>query len=149
MGVGLLTIPAPAATVLYVEDDADDVFFFRRALLAQNVECNLQRVSNVAAAKSYLAGNVPYNDRARFPLPALLVTDLTMAGPGESSIDLVSWIRSNPEMAHLAVVCATGNDQPRMLEDFARLGITCHRKTSHMAEIADAVKLALSSARTD
>ena len=136
-------MPTPVPTVLCVEDDPDDVFFLRRALQAQNVECHLQAISNVPAAKSYLSGKIPYNDRGRFPVPSLIVTDMTIPEVGESSVDLVSWIRSTPEIARLPIICATGNDQPRMIEEFAKLNIVCHQKTSRMTEIADAIKAAL------
>ena len=75
----------PPQTVLYVEDDPEDVFLFRRALLAHKVECALQTVSSVITAKSYLGVQVSYGGRDRFPLPAVIVTDLA-----ESSMDPVS-----------------------------------------------------------
>ena len=136
-------MPMSAPTVLYIEDDTDDVFFFRRALRALNVDCNLRTLSNVASAKSYLAGKPPYNDRDRFPMPKLLLTDMTIPGIGESSMDLDSWVRSTPEIANLPILCATGNDQPRIIAHFASLGITCYHKTSEMTDIASAVKTAL------
>jgi CheY-like chemotaxis protein len=136
-------MPVPASTVLYVEDDPDDVFFLRRALQAQNLQYNLQSVSTVQAAKSYLTGQVPYEDRARYPMPDLIITDMTIPDAGESSVDLASWLRSTPEIARLPVICATGNDQPSMIQQFADLGIACVQKTSRMTEIADAIKAAL------
>jgi CheY-like chemotaxis protein len=136
-------MPTSPATVLYVDDDADDVFFLRRALQVQNVACQLQAVSSVTAAKSYLSGKAPYNDRVRFPMPALIVTDMTIPGVEGSSKDLISWIRSTSEIAKLPILCATGNDQPSIRDDFARLGVTCHQKSTHMIGIAEAIKSAL------
>ena len=136
-------LPMSVPTILYVEEDPDDVSSFRRALRALNVDCNLRTLSNIASAKSYLAGKPPYNDRDRFPMPKLLITDMTIAATGEACMDLISWIRSTPEIATLPVLCATGNDQSSMPEDFARSGITCHQKTSEMTDIASAVKTAL------
>jgi CheY-like chemotaxis protein len=133
----------PVKTVLYLEDDPDDVFFFRRALQHAGVQCQVQAVSTLAEAKSYLSGDEPYNDRDRFPVPALLVTDLTICGPQESSIQLVKWVRSVPKLASVPVICTSGNDQPDTIRDFAMLGVTCHLKTSDMSEIAGAVKNAL------
>ena len=136
-------MPAPAATVLYVEDDQDDVFFLRRALRLENINCTLQTVSNGLAAKSYLTGKDPYEDRERFPIPSLIVTDLTMPGVGDSSLPLISWIRSVPELALIPIICATGNDHPRTLEQFSRAGVACYQKTSQMTGIATAISRSL------
>ena len=138
-----LHVASLAKTVLYVEDDSDDDLFFRRAMHAQDVDCQIITVPDVPTAKSYLSGKAQYNDRERFPLPSLLLTDCTIHGIYESSIDLVLWIRSHPEFAPLPILCATGNDNPALLEAFAKVGVTCHAKSSQMMEIAFAVKEAL------
>ena len=131
------------ATVLYVEDDPDDVFFLRRAMRSQNIDCTLQTVSNARAAKSYLTGKAPYDNREQFPIPSLIVTDLTVAGEYGSSLELISWIRSFPELAAIPMLCATGNDHSRTLEEFSRAGVVCHQKNSQMTEIAAAIKAGL------
>ena len=138
-------MPPQVATVLYVEDDPDDVFFLRRAFRAENVNCHLHTVSDVAAAKSYLGGKVPYDDRSRFPMPALVITDLTMPAIGESSLDLVSWIRSATDFRQMPVICANGADHPQTLARLAKLNVACHAKTSGMIEVAHAVKIALAA----
>ena len=58
-----------AKTILYIEDKPDDSFLFRRVLQRDQVPCEVQIVSNVLAAKSYLTGKTAYNDRTRFPVP--------------------------------------------------------------------------------
>ena len=129
--------------VLYVEDDPDDIFFFQRALAQDGVNCQVQTVSSIPAAKSYLSGLPPYNDRSRFPLPTLIVTDMTIPGPEGSSLDLVEWVRGIPDLAELPIICASGNDYPGMVEEFAKRHIACHSKTGDMRAIADVVKAAL------
>jgi CheY-like chemotaxis protein len=76
-------------------------------------------------------------------MPWLVLTDITAPGPGGSSLELITWIRAAPEVAHLPIICATGNEHPQTLQAFAKVGVTCHPKTSHMTEIAQAVKEAL------
>jgi hypothetical protein len=47
-------------TILYVEDDPDGAVLLSRALQREQLPCNLQIVSNVLGARSYLAGTNPY-----------------------------------------------------------------------------------------
>jgi CheY-like chemotaxis protein len=127
-----------AKTILYVEDDPDDALLFRRALQRQQLPCNLQIVSNVLAARWYLFGKGPYTDRTRFPAPSLLVTDATVRSGGDT-IQLISWVRSQPEFARLPVICVTGNDDPHITDQFSKLDITCIKKSSDMLEAAQSV----------
>ena len=76
-------------------------------------------------------------------MPSLVLTDITGPPVGGSTLELISWIRATPEVAHLPIICATGNEHPQTLQVFAKVGVTCHPKTSHMTEIAQAVKDAL------
>ena len=132
-------------TVLYVEDDLDDSFFFRRALRSESVACNLQVVADVATAKSYLSGEERYHDRNRFPMPDLLLTDSTIKNPGGSSLDLISWIRTQPSITRLPIICITGNTDPEILRQFLNFGAPCHFKTPDMVDIARKVKAALAA----
>jgi CheY-like chemotaxis protein len=136
----MTTVPR---TLLYVEDNPDDVFLFQRALRGAGVECHVQTVSNAPAARSYLGGKVPYSDRSRFPMPSLIVTDTVLRGDYESVIDLVSWIRAQPGLAPLPVICLTGQIDSDIVAEFSRLNITRHQKTGDMAEATHAVKTAL------
>jgi CheY-like chemotaxis protein len=131
-----------AKTILYVEDDPDDALLFQRAIQRQHIPCKLQIVSNVLTARWYLTGKSPYGDRTRFPLPSLLITDATVRGGGDT-IQLVAWMRSEPELAQLPVICVTGNDDPDITHRFSKLDVICAKKTSDMRECAQAVKAAL------
>lgn len=133
-------------TILYVDDAPDDVLLFQRALQHDQVACNLQTVSKVLAAKSYLIGKAPYDDRTRFPIPSLLVTDATIRGE-ESSLELISWLRSQPELERLPIICLTGNDNPAIAHQFANFGIKCTQKTTDMQEAAQIVKALLEETR--
>lgn len=125
-------------TILYVEDAPDDVLLFQRALQHDQVACNLQTVSNVLAAKSYLIGKAPYDDRTRSPMPSLLVADATIRGQ-ESSLELISWLRSQPELERLPIMCLTGNANPAIAHQFWKLDIICHQKTADMHEAVQIV----------
>lgn len=89
-------------TVLYVEDEEADVFFVKRAFAHLNVSNPLRVVRSGRDALDYLAGNGHYSDRQRYPLPSLVLLDLKL--PGMQGMDVLEWIRQQPQFQSLAVV---------------------------------------------
>lgn len=89
-------------TVLYVEDEEADVFFVKRAFARFNVSNPLRVVGNGRDAEDYLAGTGRFNDRQRYPLPALVLLDLKL--PGIQGSDVLEWIRQQPQFQSLPVV---------------------------------------------
>jgi CheY-like chemotaxis protein len=67
-----------SGTILHVEDDENDAFFFRRALSKAGVTNALTQVIDGQAAVDYLNGIGLYCDREKYPFPCLLITDLKM-----------------------------------------------------------------------
>jgi CheY-like chemotaxis protein len=97
--------PTPAAqhpTVLYVEDEEFDVFFMRRAFQRSGAQCGLQVVENGQLAIDYLSGATPFDNRAQYPIPGLLVLDLNL--PGLSGFDVLNYLRQHPEILAPPVV---------------------------------------------
>ena len=88
--------------VLLAEDNPDDADFFRRAFRAAGFEHPLHTVNNGETALSYLRGEGQYSDRARYPVPSLLVLDPTL--PGKSGWEVLAWVRQSPELSTLPVV---------------------------------------------
>jgi CheY-like chemotaxis protein len=64
--------------ILVVEDTADDVFFLRRALKKAQIDKPLQVVVHGQEAVDYLSGDGKFCDRAKFPLPAMVLLDLKL-----------------------------------------------------------------------
>lgn len=88
--------------VLYAEDDDNDVFFMTRAFRKMGAERWLRVVPNGRSAKSYLAGEGVYADRAAHPLPGLVMLDVKM--PHVTGLQVLDWVRERPELAALPVV---------------------------------------------
>ena len=57
------------STILYADDDENDVFFLERALTVAEITNPLQVVGSGEEVMDYLSGQGIYADRARFPLP--------------------------------------------------------------------------------
>lgn len=100
------TNPAPR-TILLVEDNEDDLFFMRRAILSAGVTLPLQVAESGQAAIDYLAGVDGYGDRKRHPLPMLMFLDLKL--PQKSGLEVLAWVRSRPELRTLIVLVLTSS----------------------------------------
>src|SRR5882724_8937388 len=93
--------------ILLAEDREDDVLILRKALAKTNFPYNLQVVRDGEQALAYLKGEAPYQDRAAYPLPALLLLDLKM--PRKDGFDVLSWLRQQPDFFALRVVVLTSS----------------------------------------
>jgi len=67
-------------TMACIEESADDIFCFKRALAKCRVVNPLQVVTNGAEAIFYLEGSGRYRNRVDFPLPKVLFLDLKLSG---------------------------------------------------------------------
>jgi len=85
--------------ILLAEDDPNDIFFLRRAFQKAQVPCQIMDVPNGQEAIRYLEGHAPYNNRADFPMPRLLLLDLKM--PLMNGFDVLAWLRTKSELADL------------------------------------------------
>jgi CheY-like chemotaxis protein len=68
----------------------------------------LKSVSDGDQAINYLRGLNEYADRARFPLPFLLLLDLKM--PGTDGFEVLQWVRSQADLKRLLVVVLTSSN---------------------------------------
>jgi CheY-like chemotaxis protein len=97
-------------TILLVEDDANDVFFMKRAMMLAEMLNPVQVASDGRQAIHYLEGTGEYRDRDRFPLPGLVLLDLKL--PHVMGLDVLKWIREQPELKTLIVLIFTSSKQP-------------------------------------
>lgn len=111
-------------TILYVEDEADDVFFMRRAFDRSGVQSRLHTVENGELAIDYLAGRGPFADRELHPYPAFVLLDLNL--PLRSGFEVLQWIRSDPSHANLTVVIFSSSGRPEDRTRASELGATAY-----------------------
>jgi CheY-like chemotaxis protein len=112
--------PIIAATILLVEDCADDAFFMQRALKAAGLKSPLQVVQHGQMALDYLAGTGNYADRDKYPFPSLVLLDLKL--PYVLGLDVLKWIRSRNHLQLLPVVVLTASGERSDLERAYRAG---------------------------
>jgi CheY-like chemotaxis protein len=78
------------STILLLENDENDVFFFKRALSSLHFDGQLRVVENVAQARHYIQGLGQFRDRQYYPLPDLVVSDMKMVG--HIGLDFLQWL---------------------------------------------------------
>lgn len=99
-----MTIPF---TILHVEDDPNDVLLLQRAFRKAGANATIQAVSDGDRAVAYLSGAGEFADRELYPLPQLVLLDLKM--PRKSGMEVLSWVRSQPELKRLVIVVFTSS----------------------------------------
>ena len=121
-------------TILIVEDTEDDVFFLKRALRDSGIDHPLSIAIDGKQALDYLQGNGDYANRAQHPLPFLILLDLKL--PYVMGLDVLKWIRAQPEYADTLVVVLTSSQHDRDMTETFRLG-----GNAYMIKPATPVKL--------
>jgi CheY-like chemotaxis protein len=93
---------AGKGTVMYVEDEESDALFMERAFAAKGLAGKLHVVRDGREAIDYLSGVGAYNDREKYPVPALVLLDLNL--PSMPGFGVLEWMRNHPDYARTPVV---------------------------------------------
>jgi CheY-like chemotaxis protein len=96
-----------SGTVIYVEDEPDDVFFMQRAFHACAPEYDLKVFPNGHQAVEFLESQL--SRKKEEELPRLVLLDLHL--PGSSGLEILRQIRSKIPPARLPVIIYTSSNQ--------------------------------------
>jgi len=123
---------------LLAEDSESDVVLMKEAFAKAGVLNPLQVVSGGDEAIAYLRGEAPYEDRALHPMPFVLLMDLKM--PGKNGFEVLSWIRSQPNLKRLVIIVLTASssaaDADRAFELGANFYLTKPGPFKDLVELA-------------
>jgi CheY-like chemotaxis protein len=103
-----------------VENDENDVFFFRRALSSLNFPGAVHVVDNVTQARAYITGTGQFRDRSHYPMPDLIVSDYKLHG--ETGAEFFHWLRTDRGYAEIPYVLFTGSATREEGEMAVRMG---------------------------
>jgi DNA-binding response OmpR family regulator len=84
-----------APSVLFVDDSSQDLELVKAAFEEARSDAQIRCVQTVAAAKAYLLGRPPYDNRGDNPAPTIVLLDIQI--PGEDGFALLSWLRGRKE----------------------------------------------------
>jgi two-component system response regulator len=93
------------STILLAEDNPDDVLLVRLAFKKAGFNNQIIAVDDGLQVIQYLKGEGAFADRQQCPLPGVLLLDLNM--PKLNGLDVLSWIRRQPEHLALPVIMFT------------------------------------------
>lgn len=96
-------------TILYVEDEENDVFLMRLAWKKAGLINPLQVVTDGEQALAYLAGDGKFANRNEHPVPCMVLLDLKL--PKVSGFEVLKWIRRQPRIHTLLVVVLSSSNQ--------------------------------------
>lgn len=131
--------PNRNATVLLVEDDDNDIVLMQRAIYRAGVAVDLHFVRDGEQAIMYLAGNGPYADQERHPLPILIFLDLKL--PRRSGHEVLKWVRAQKVLKRIPVIILTSSMEPEDINKAYDLGAnSCLYKPVTFEPLADAMK---------
>jgi CheY-like chemotaxis protein len=108
-------------TILQVEGDPNEVFFFKRAMNKAGEADAIRVVKDGHEAIEYLRGAGKFADREIFPFPSLVLLDLKL--PYVMGLDVLRWIREQPATA-MAVIVLTESAEDIDIADAYRLGVS-------------------------
>ena len=97
-------------TVLLVEDDENDVFFFQRALEKSGSPFELRVARNGQEAQDYLMGQGRFTNRNLFRFPKFIITDDKM--PEVSGTTFLKWLKEHLQFHVVPTIVLSGADQP-------------------------------------
>ena len=88
--------------ILLVDDDENDVFFMLDAFRKAGVDVPVQIVRDGKEATDYLRGSGSFSDRARFPVPSLVLLDLKL--PFVMGLDVLKAIRHELKLPIIVIM---------------------------------------------
>ena len=118
--------PSNLKTVLYVEDEEDDVFFLQKAWQAEAVPNPLAVVSDGKQAIDYFS-----TDPSPCANICLVILDLNL--PGRSGFDVLKWVRQQTRLCTLPVLILTSSRHDRDVHNAYRLGANAYLLKSPQA----------------
>lgn len=111
---------AKQAPILVADDDDNDVFFLRRAVAKAGLANQLLVTHDGQETIDYLGGAAPFNDRARYPMPGLLLLDLKM--PRLDGFDVLAWLSTRPDLKDLPVIVLSSSSHEADMIKARQLG---------------------------
>src|SRR5258705_10330985 len=107
-------------TILIAQDDENDLTLLQLALKRVGINNPVHISRDGVEAIDYLAGNGLYADRAAFPFPSVLMTDIKM--PRVGGFEVLKWLRDHPTCSVIPVLVLSSSRELRDVKLAYQLG---------------------------
>lgn len=125
--------------ILLVEDSESDIVLLRKAFDKAGMKYPLHVVRDGVDAMSYLLGRGEFADRIAYPMPSILIIDVNM--PRLNGLELMTWLRTQPEFGHLMVIVLTGDARIEAVNHAYHLGANSYlMKPTRHEELVDLIQ---------
>jgi CheY-like chemotaxis protein len=118
--------------ILVAEDDPNDAFMLKRALKKAGILNPVQLVENGAQALEYLRGDGKYNDRAAYPFPGVIITDLKM--PKVNGFEVLKWLKRHPECGVIPSIVLSASILESDVVQAYQAGANCYLEKPNKAD---------------
>ncbi len=120
------------ATILVVEDDANDQVLIERGFRAVGVVGPIHVVRDGAEAIAYMMGEEKFADREKFAYPTFIMTDLKM--PKIDGFGVLEFLKGNPEWAIIPTVVFSASSDTDDIKKSYMLGASSYHVKPHSFE---------------
>jgi CheY-like chemotaxis protein len=113
-----------SAPILLVEDEENDVMLLQRAFRRSGMVNPLQVVRHGDDAVAYLEGTGEYADRAKYPLPVLVLLDLKL--PRRTGLEVLEWVKERDVVRKIPIVVLTSSKNDEDVNRAYELGVNSY-----------------------
>jgi len=106
--------------ILLIEDSDDDVLLTQLALRRAKITNPLIVARDAQEGIAYLEGTGKFSNRAEFPIPGLVLLDISL--PDGDGFEVLRWIRSHSGLRSLRVIMLTCSNENQDIDDAYSLG---------------------------
>jgi CheY-like chemotaxis protein len=129
-------------TLLLAEDDENDIMFFKQALEESAeraaIRIRLEVTEDGEQALNYLKGEGEFRDRARYPFPDIIVTDLKM--PLVNGLEVLAWLKEHEEYRRIPKILLSASCEECDVDEAYELGVnTYFQKPSSLNDYRELV----------
>jgi CheY-like chemotaxis protein len=125
--------------ILLADDDENDVLLVKIAFARAGLAKRIIVVDDGEKVLQYLKGEAPYSDRAFYPLPQLLLLDLSL--PRLSGLEVLAWLQTWPGSKQMPAIALSGSCDNAILKRAHDLGaFSFLQKRAEISELALALK---------